>query len=172
MTQFCGVEPAYTRKLKAMLMYLADNLPYEVNIAKLSSYLEISKLTVLSYLDSLRKAELLHLLYADNRSVTKMQKPDKIYLHNPNLLYALGTKLNSGTVRECFFINQIAVSHEVEYGKAAGDFKVDGRITVEIGGADKSFKQIADVPNSYVFADMLAFPIGNKLPIWLAGMTY
>ena len=27
MTQFCGVDPAYTRKLKAMMLYLADNIP-------------------------------------------------------------------------------------------------------------------------------------------------
>ncbi|MBQ8714872.1 MAG: hypothetical protein IJ552_06645 [Prevotella sp.] len=43
MTQFCGVEPAYTRKLKAMLLFLANNVPYDVSIAKLSSYLEINK---------------------------------------------------------------------------------------------------------------------------------
>lgn len=172
MTQFCGVEPAYTRKLKAMLMYLADNLPYEVNISKLSSYLEISKLTVLSYLSSLEKAELIHLLYADNKSVTKMQKPDKIFLHNPNLLYALGSLVNIGTIRECFFVNQLSVSHELEYGKSTGDFKIDGKITVEIGGPDKSFKQIADIPDSYIFADMIELPIGKKLPLWLAGMLY
>lgn len=172
MTQFCGVEPAYTRKLKAMLMYLADNLPYEVNISKLSSYLEISKLTVLSYLSSLEKAELIHLLYADNKSVTKMQKPDKIFLHNPNLLYALGSIINIGTIRECFFVNQLSVNHEIEYGKNTGDFKIDGKITVEIGGPDKSFKQIADIPNSYIFADMIELPIGKKLPLWLAGMLY
>ncbi len=172
MTQFCGVEPAYTRKLKAMLMYLADNLPYEVNISKLSSYLEISKLTVLSYLSSLEKAELIHLLYADNKSVTKMQKPDKIFLHNPNLLYALGSFVNIGTIRECFFVNQLAVNHELEYGKSTGDFKIDGKITVEIGGSDKSFKQIADIPDSYIFADMIELPIGKKLPLWLAGMLY
>lgn len=172
MTQFCGVEPAYTRKLKAMLMYLADNLPYEVNISKLSSYLEISKLTVLSYLSSLEKAELIHLLYADNKSVTKMQKPDKIFLHNPNLLYALGSLVNIGTIRECFFVNQLSVNHELEYGKSTGDIKIDGKITVEIGGPDKSFKQIADIPDSYIFADMIELPIGKKLPLWLAGMLY
>ena len=75
MTEFCGVDPANTRKLKAMLMFLCDNVPYEVNIAKLASYLELNKATVLSYLSGMKKAELLHLLYSSNVSVTKMQKP-------------------------------------------------------------------------------------------------
>lgn len=172
MTVFCGIEPAYTRKLKAMLLFLANNLPYEVNIAKLASYLEINKSTVLSYLSSMGRAELLRLLYTDNKSVTKMQKPDKIYLHNPNLLYALCESCHIGTVRECFVVNQLSVGHVVEYGKATGDFKIDGKITLEVGGEKKSFDQIADVPDSYVLADNLESPIGRKLPIWIVGLTY
>ena len=172
MTQFCGVEPAYTRKLKAMLLFLADNLPYEVSIAKLSSYLEINKTTVLSYLSSMQKAELLHLLYTDNKSVTKMQKPDKVYLHNPNTLYALGTQQHIGTLRECYVVNQLSTRHTVEYGKTQGDFKIDGKITIEVGGKDKSFDQIADIPDSYILADSMEFPIGKKLPLWLAGFLY
>lgn len=172
MTKFCGVDTAYTRKLEAMLLYLADSIPYEVNIAKLASYLEINKLTVLSYLASMKKAELLHLLYADNKNVTKMQKPDKIYIHNPNMLCAFAKKENIGTLRECFFVNQMMVNHKVEYGKKQGDFLVDGKWTVEVGGPDKNFDQIADIADSYVFADSMEFPVGKKLPLWLAGFTY
>ncbi|MDD6701759.1 MAG: AAA family ATPase [Bacteroidales bacterium] len=172
MPLFCGVEPAFTRKMKAMLLFLASNLPYEVNIAKLASYLELNKSTVLSYLSSMQRAELLHLLYADNKSVTKMQKPDKIFLHNTNMLFALAQNSVIGTIRECFVVNQLAVNHTVEYGKSVGDFKIDGKITFEVGGHDKSFDQIANVPDSYILADSMEYPIGKKLPIWLVGMTY
>ena len=172
MTQYCGVDPAYTRKLKAMMLFLTNNLPYDVNIAKLSSYLEINKTTVLSYLSSMQKAELLHLLYADNKSVTKMQKPDKIYVHNPNMLCALGSRQNIGTLRECFVVNQLSAGHMVEYGKKRGDFLVDGIITFEVGGQDKTFDQIANIPNSYVLADSMEFPVGKKLPLWIAGLLY
>jgi predicted AAA+ superfamily ATPase len=172
LTQFCGVDVAYTRKLKAMIAYLAENMPYEVSIAKLSSYLELNKLTVLNYLFHMQRAELLHLLYADARNVTKMQKPDKVYLHNPNMLYALGHGTNIGTVRECFAVNQLAARHAVEYGKATGDFKVDDKWLFEVGGEDKSFQQIADIPNSYVLADNIVYPIGKKLPLWLIGFLY
>ena len=172
MTQFCGVEPAYTRKLKAMMMFLATNNPYEVNIAKLASYLEISKNTVLSYLAAMHRAELLHMLYADNKSVTKMQKPDKIYLMNPNLFYALGDMPNIGTIRECFAVNQLAAKHTVEYKKTQGDFHVDGKYTFEVGGKDKSFEQIANIPDSYVLADSMEFAVGKKLPLWIIGLLY
>lgn len=172
MTLFCGVDPAYTRKIKAMMMYLADNLPYEVNVSKLSSYLELNKQTVLAYLSSMNRAELISLLYSDNKSVTKMQRPDKVYIHNPNMLCALAKNVNIGTLRECFVVNQLGVNHEVEYGKTQGDFKIDGKWIFEVGGADKSFDQIADIPNSYVLADSMEFPIGKKLPLWIVGLIY
>ena len=172
MTLFCGVEPAYTRKLKAMLLYLSENLPYEVNIAKLASYLEINKTTVLSYLSFMDRAELVKLLYTDNKSVTKMQKPDKIYIHNTNMLCALGTQTNIGTLRECFVVNQLSNNHVVEYGKSNGDFKVDGEIIFEVGGRDKSFEQIANIKDSYILADSMEYPIGKKLPLWIIGLLY
>jgi predicted AAA+ superfamily ATPase len=172
MVQFCNIDPAYTRKLKAMLLFLANNVPYEVNIAKLASYLEINKNTVLGYLSSMHRAELIQLLYSDNKSVTKMQKPDKIFLQNTNTLCALSEDVKIGTLRECFVVNQLSSKHSVEYSKLQGDFKVDGKWIFEVGGPDKSFDQIADVPNSYILADSIEFPVGNKLPIWLVGLTY
>lgn len=172
MTLFCGVGPAYTRRLKAMLSVLANNVPYEVNISKLAAYLELNKQTVLGYLDGMNRAELIHLLYTDNKSVTKMQKPNKIYIHNPNLLQALSLKPLVGTLRECFVVNQLRVKHLVEYSKDQGDFKIDGEIMLEVGGEKKSFEQIADVPHSYILADNMEFPVGKKLPIWLVGLLY
>ena len=171
-TMFCGVDPAFTRKLKAMLLFLADNLPYEVNISKLASYLEINKNTVVNYLNAMQRAELLHLIYTDNKSVTKMQKPDKIFIHNTNMLYALSSRLVIGTVRECFVVNQLSVNHTVEYSKDEGDFRIDGKVTLEVGGSKKSFDQIADIPYSYILADGMEYPVGKKLPIWLVGMNY
>ncbi|MBO7635502.1 MAG: ATP-binding protein [Paludibacteraceae bacterium] len=172
LVQFCQVDAAYVRKIKAMLLFLAGNVPYEVNIAKLSSYLELNKVTVLSYLNSMQKSELIHLLYTDNKSVTKMQKPDKIYIHNPNMLNSMGVNCPIGTLRECFVVNQLSVDHVVEYGHSTGDFKIDGKIILEVGGEGKSFHQIADIPDSYILADSLEFPIGKKLPVWIVGMIY
>lgn len=172
LTLFCGVDPANTRKVKALIQFIADSVPYELNIAKLSARLELNKQTVLSYINSLGRAELLHLLYSDNNTITRLQKPDKIYLHNPNMFYALGYGEKIGTIRECFVVNQLSVNHTVEYGKDQGDFVVDGKTTIEVGGPDKSFEQVADISDSFIFADRIELPVGKKLPLWMAGLTY
>ena len=170
--QFCGVDAANTRKVKALIQFLADSVPYELNIAKLSARLELNKNTVLSYINSLGRAELLLLLYSDSKTITRLQKPDKTYLHDPNMFYALGHGEKIGTIRECFLINQLSVNHTVEYGKEQGDFIIDGNITIEVGGPDKTFVQVADIPNSYIFADRIEFPVGKKIPLWMAGLVY
>ncbi len=170
--QFCGVDPANTRKVKALIQFLADSVPYELNIAKLSARLELNKNTVVSYINSLGRAELLMLLYSDIKTITRLQKPDKIYLHDPNMFYALGFGEKIGTIRECFLINQLSANHTVEYGKEQGDFIIDGNITIEVGGPDKTFVQVANIPNSYIFADRIELPVGKKLPLWMAGLVY
>ena len=78
----------------------------------------------------------------------------------------------TGTVRECFVVNQLSHDHVVEYSKDEGDFRIDGRVIIEVGGEKKSFDQIADVPDSYILADGMEFPVGKKLPIWIVGMNY
>lgn len=172
LTLFCGIDTANTRKVKALIQFIADSVPYELNIAKLSARLELNKQTVLSYINNLDRAELLHLLYSDNNTITRLQKPDKIYLHDPNMFYALGYGEKIGTIRECFLVNQLSVNHTVEYGKNQGDFVIDGKTTIEVGGPDKSFEQVADIPDSFIFADRTEIPIGKKLPLWMAGLTY
>ncbi|MBQ5532578.1 MAG: ATP-binding protein, partial [Bacteroidales bacterium] len=168
-----GVDVWSNRKLKALMSILSRSVPFEVDITKLASLIEAGRNTVIAYLRDLSDAGMLNLLYSDILSVKKLQKPDKIYLENPNLLYALGGEgANQGTVRECFAVNQLMQQHVVEYGKQAGDFKVDGHITFEIGGENKTFGQIADMPDSYVLADNIEMPRGNKLPLWLLGFMY
>lgn len=122
----CHLESSYN--FTKELLFLTNNLPYEVNISKLASYLELNKSTVINYLNAMKNAELVHLLYADNKSVTKMQKPDKIYAHNTNILYALSTNNVFGTIRECFVVNQLSVMHTVEYGKIT--FEVCGFVII------------------------------------------
>jgi len=169
----CGIDPAYIRRIKALLEILTHTVPFEVDTAKLSSLLSISRNSLLSYLQSLAKSEMITLLYSDNLSVKKLQKPDKIYLNNTNMLYALSSQaVDIGTARETFVVNQLSNNHSIEYGKSTGDFRVDRKITFEVGGPDKKFSQIAGVDNSYILSDGIEYATGRRLPIWLVGLTY
>ena len=171
--QLKNVNPSNCRKIKALLCVLSQQVPFDVDVSKLATMTELQRNTVLEYLNHMKSAKLLNLLFSDLLSVKKMQKPDKIYLENPNLLYALATApVQIGTARECFAVNQLGYAHTVEYGKTQGDFKVDGKWTFEVGGEKKRFDQIADLHNSFVLADGIEMPHGKKLPLWMIGFLY
>lgn len=173
MPRICKVDIGNTRKLKSLLTTLAASVPFHVDISKLSVISGIKRDTVVSYLGYLGKAKLIQLLYSDVKSVKRMQKPDKIFMENTNLLYAWATEpVQIGTARETFVVNQLAANHTVEYRKSNGDFLVDGKYVFEVGGENKDFTQIADIPNSYILSDDLETAIGKKLPIWAVGFGY
>lgn len=175
LTKHRSVEIGNTRKVKALLQVVSQMVPYEVDIAKLSKATGIVRTTVLKYLSYLDEASLTHRLFSDLKRVTDLQKPDKIYLDNPNLLYMLCTeKPKIGTVRETFVANQLISSgHVVEYaGYKNGDFRVDGHTVIEVGGADKGFDQIANQKNSYVAADDIESASFSKIPLWAFGFLY
>ena len=120
----------------------------------------------------LHRARLVNLLYSDVVNLKRMQKPDKIYMENTNLLHALSlTAVETGTERETFFVNQLAYNHQIEYSKQ-GDFVIDRKYTIEVGGQSKDGKQIANVQNAFIASDDIEYALGNKIPLWLFGFLY
>ena len=161
------------RKVKSLLGILSSGVPFTVDTMKLSSMAEISRNTLLQYLQNLSEARLIQLLYSDVTNVKRLQKPDKIYIENTNMLHALtSTQVNEGTEREVFFINQLSESHVVEYSKTSADFTIDHQYTFEVGGRSKGGKQIAGIDNSFIASADEEYVLGNKIPLWLFGFLY
>ncbi|MBI9068713.1 MAG: hypothetical protein JEZ09_15560 [Salinivirgaceae bacterium] len=112
------------------------------------------------------------LLNSDTYGISKMNKPEKIYLNNSNLIYALsGDSANIGTVRETFFLNQLNVKHKVTYHSKA-DFLVDNKFIFEVGGKNKTQKQIAGLRNAFIVADNIEYAYKNTIPVWMFGFLY
>ena len=171
--QICKVDVANIRKLQALVKLIAEEVPFELHANKIAGSMEIGRDTVVEYLKYLGDAKILNLLYSDRKKTGKLSKPDKVYLENPNLLYAIAPdKVEIGTARESFAINSLSESHLVEYGKAHGDFTIHSTYTFAIGGRSKDFSQIAGIPDSYIFADDWDMPDGAKLPLWMLGFLY
>lgn len=170
--QLGNVDIANVRKLRSLLSVVSSGVPFAVDISKMAQTAELNRNTIVAYLAHLNRAKLLNLLYSDAQNLKRMQKPDKIYMENCNLLHALSlTQVETGTERETFFVNQLAYQHQIEYAKQ-GDFLIDRTYTIEVGGQSKDGKQIADVPNAFIAADGIEYALGNKIPLWLFGFLY
>ncbi|WP_338224160.1 ATP-binding protein [Algoriphagus confluentis] len=158
--------------MKKLLYIISESVPFIPNVSKLAERLEVSRNTVLKVLDLLHQAQILNLLRSATHGVSFLQKPEKIYLQNPNLAYALSPiAVNQGNIRESFFFNQLQVMHQVSYPKF-GDFMVDQGYYFEIGGPNKSAHQILGVPNSYLALDGIKTGNANRIPLWTFGFLY
>jgi len=158
------------RKLKSLIKIISTTVPFTLELKKLKTAIGISdERTLKNYLKYLEDAGLIKMLQKDNKGIKSLQKPDKIYLDNPNLY--IYKNANIGTIRETFFINQLSKSHDIVAPKQ-GDFLVDNKYTFEVGGKSKGFEQIKDLPNSFVVADDIEIGFGNKIPLWLFGFLY
>ena len=170
--QLRGVESAYVYKIKQLLYVISESAPFIPNITKLSERIGITRNSLLAYLNALHESRLTFSAQKPGNGMNILQKPDKVYLENPNLMYALADKQTDiGNVRETFFANQLRKSHQVNLSEAS-DFLIDGKYTFEVGGKDKGKKQIATLENAYIVADDIEYGMGNKIPLWLFGFLY
>lgn len=166
-----GVEQSTIRKTKKMFMILAEQVPQTPNMSNLYNELETDRNQGLKMLYALEKAGLLALLSDKLKHIDKLSRPEKIFMDNSNLMYAYAMAPNIGTVRETFFLSQLAVDHSVTY-PAKGDFLVDGKYLFEVGGRKKSFEQIKDVADSYLAVDDTEIGHHNRIPLWMFGLLY
>ncbi|MCD6172346.1 MAG: AAA family ATPase [Sulfurimonas sp.] len=157
--------------LKKLIKYICESKPFKLNIRELSGKIGVDRDTLYQYMEYLNRGKVFNIF----RSITKgdniFLKPDKIYLNNTNLNYSYCNNQEIGMIRETFFANQLSTMHKILV-PTKGDFSIDEKYIVEIGGKNKSFEQIKNIPNSYIAADDIEIGFGNKIPLWLFGFLY
>lgn len=174
------IEPRQISKIKKLIYLLSVSVPFNPNITKLSEAADISRPTLYEYLENLQNAKLLNLIRSKGRGYEILTKPDKIFLENSNLMYAVTEHINKGSLRELFFVNQIKnsqslhpnlIENTIELSNK-GDFIINAMHTFEIGGKGKGFNQISEIESGFVVADDIETGFKNKIPLWLFGFLY
>ena len=161
------IDYAHIIVFKKLIFRLVEaGKPFQVNVAKLSREFGISEPTLYTYFDILEKSRIFTPIKKYSKKVSK--KPEKLLFSNTNILYSYANEFDKeveiGTVRETFFVN----CFDKVFYSDIGDFRV-GEYIFEIGGKGKSFKQIKDVKNSFIVADIDYTVDDKKIPLWLFG---
>lgn len=178
-----GNEANDVGKLTRLLAAIASSAPFKPNLSKLAERIGMSRNLLVSYLTALEKANLIIQLRAESKGIAARGKPDKVFLDNTNLIYALSPQRSEiGTVRETFFLNQLRqltrttelLPPEISLPKQ-GDFVYrhgEDRYVFEIGGPNKSARQVREEEDRFVVADELVTGGARRIPLWMFGLLY
>jgi predicted AAA+ superfamily ATPase len=158
-------------KVKKLLGVIAESVPFKPNIAALARKLDLSRDSVYQYIYQLKDARLLNTLSQEGKGVSTLQKPDKIFLENTNLAFALKENPDIGNIRETFLFNQLLNAGLKVTFPDKGDFAIDG-LTIEVGGKGKDTSQIRHLDDYLIAADDIEIGGGKKVPLWLFGFLY
>jgi len=166
------VDVAYIVKIKKLLAVIGKSAPFIPNVTELASSIQIARQTLLQYFEYLEESKLIYQVFKQTRGLGTLEKPDKIFLENTNLMFMFDdAQTDIGNVRETFVFNQLSHNHEVLFSEQS-DFFVDQKYTFEVGGKNKKRKQIKDVSDSYILADNIEYGTERRIPIWLLGFLY
>ena len=162
------VEYDTLQKLKKLMVILANQVPFIPKMNEFYQKMQTSREQCLKLLNILEYAKLISMLKTPAKALKHISAPNKLYLDNTNMMYALSPNAPTGTIRETFFMNQLSQSHGVSLPNK-GDFKVNGKYLFEVGGRKKSFEQIKDEADGFLAIDSIETGNGNKIPLWLFG---
>lgn len=169
--KYAEMTVAASVKLKKLMFMLAQSVPYKPNYTTLARDLDLSRNTLPDYIDYLEKSGLFNALREKSTGDGLLQKPEKLYLDNSNIIYALGLdKSDAGTIRETMFLSWTRQMCAV-YSSKISDFEIDG-ITFEVGGRNKTGRQIKSAERGFVVKDDIEYAVGNTIPIWMFGFLY
>lgn len=166
-----SVENETLHKVSRLLYVMSTEVPFTLNVQSLSQKIQVSRNTIVRMFELLDKGGIIRCIYSGWRSPKSVAKPGKILFDNTDIMAALSTLNDKGTVRETFVASMLAPAHKL-YEPPVGDFLVDEKYLLEVGGKTKTFKQVADLPNSFVVVDDEETGVGNKIPLWLFGFLY
>ena len=159
-------------KLKMLLQIIAESAPFKPNMSKIAGMIQVSRNMLPDYFSYLERTKMILLLKNSTKGIRALGKLEKVYLDNTNLMNVLSPeKRDTGNIREVFFINQVSAVHTCTL-PPIGDFLVNGNYLFEVGGRNKTRKQIAGLKNGYVVKDDIEYGYGKIIPLWHFGLLY
>lgn len=161
------IDLQYLPKLRKLLQIIASQAPFSPNVSKISADVQTSRATIMNYLRYMKNARIINLLFS-NGNEDEIKKPDLVYLHNTNLMFAIDdTNISNAILRKTFFYNQVGYKNQLK-SSDKGDFMVNDTFHFKVGG--KYTKPEED--GEFAAADMIEIGDGNIIPLWLFGFLY
>ena len=162
------IELKYLSKIRKLLYLIMNTAPRTTNVSQLSKEIETSRATIMNYIKYLKDARLLNTLYAEGDEYPK--KPNQVYMHNTNLMYAVSLgNVDKVAERKTFFYNALHMRHKVNMCKYHMDFCIDQIYHFKCERKPDSGKHYS---KAIYAVDEIEVGNKNEIPLWLFGFLY
>jgi len=161
--------------MEKIFKYILITKAGELSVYKLASVLGKPFESVSEYLQIMQEAGLLRFIYPKQSKKAHLRNPIKMYPDNSNLLQSPYLPQSQddwlGMLRETFFVSHCQNSNNEVFYSSIGDFAIEEYI-FEIGGKNKTRKQLKDVKASYIVSDGILVGEKHRIPLYLFGFLY
>ena len=123
------------QKMKRLLVVLAGLPPFTPKITSLCQTIDTTRNQLIRLLGLMERASLIRQIHIEGKSLKTVGKPDKILIDNTNIMTAITSAPDEGSMREAYFTGQLTVSYDIKQSKQ-GDFLIDDTYLFEVGGAN------------------------------------
>lgn len=170
-----NLKPSSQTVLKKLIWLVATSNGLSPVIDTISKNIGVSREMIYQSLEHLANAGIFTNVYPDAQGAKLIRKPGKVYIDNTNLLYSINSSLkqqhNDGHIRETFFVNQVSPWYSLKLHDK-GDYLIEDKIVIEVGGPSKTHKQIKGLENAYLALDNIEIGMQTKIPLYLFGLLY
>lgn len=150
-----------TKKIVKLLSLLTETIPSFPDLSDLKKKLGIEDDGMLKeYLRFLENSGVVLSVPWKGKDTGVPDIPSRLYLNNPNLVYALedSDRLNKENINETFFASAVSSFYPLQTA-APGDFLLDHTYAFRVG----------KLGGDYTAVDEIESGTGKKIPLWLFG---
>ncbi|MDD3892387.1 MAG: AAA family ATPase [Bacteroidales bacterium] len=159
-------------KLKQLMSIFAQNAPFKPNLVSISNAINLHRNTLIGYLFHLEKAKLINLIYPAGSAISILQKPERVFMGNPNMSVLIGNpQQNRTALLRTFVVNQLLSAHELRLSQYES-IEVDGQMLLGFETNKRIPKKLRENPNTITLVDGIEIGSNRRVPVWMLGLLY
>jgi hypothetical protein len=174
-SSFYNLKTGNLRYLSKILNHLVSTPPGKISTYNLGKNLGIDDKTAGSYLTMLCETGIVEIIYPAEKGNQGLRKPEKVFLNNTNLHYALAAdhtnQIDIGTIRELAFVQGAKNAGLKVFHNKHGDYEIN-EFVYEIGGKNKTHKQVKNMNNAFIVKDDVISASKGMIPLLYFGFLY
>jgi len=166
-----GYDSRNAHKIKKLLNAIAQSVPFKPNLVKISETIGVHRNTLINYFFHLEKASLIQMLYPSGSAISILQKPEMVYLNNPNMAQILPRVAPDRYSLVCTFVSSVLGSNGQLKITERGFFDFEGKWQFAVQDAKSKKRRKPRGKDVISLSDGIEMGSQRTIPLWMLGLV-